>query len=102
MAPHSHTLDLSDLPHTSSVPCSFPSTPANKDTLLLLLGVDDPLHVAHEGALDGVEVIREPLQQLHLRLPQLGELPLLAPQDAHHLVLELCCHLHEERTSIHF
>lgn len=81
---------------------TFRSTSAHKDTLLLLLGVDHPLHVAHEGALDGIEVIRESLQQLHLVLPQLGELPLLAPQDAHQLILELWCHLHVERTSINF
>lgn len=81
---------------------AFHSTSAYKDTLLLLLGVDHPLHVAHEGALDGIEVIRESLQQLHLVLPQLGELPLLAPQDAHQLILELWCHLHVERTSINF
>lgn len=81
---------------------TFHSTSAYKDTLLLLLGVDHPLHVAHEGALDGIEVIRESLQQLHLVLPQLGELPLLAPQDAHQLILELWCDLHVKRTSINF
>lgn len=69
---------------------------------MLLLGVDHPLHVAHQGALDGIQVIRESLQQLHLVLTQLGELPLLAPQYAHQLILELWCHLCVEKTSIHF
>lgn len=81
---------------------AFHSTSASKDTLLLLLGVDHPLHVAHQGALDGIKVICESLQQLHLVLPQLREFPLLAPQDAHQLILELWCHLYVESTSIHF
>lgn len=85
------------LPHASQ-----PSTPiSTKDTLLLLLGVDHPLHVAHQRALNGIKVICEPLQQLHLVLTQLRELTLLAPQHTHQLFLELRCHLCVERMSTH-
>lgn len=73
-----------------------------KDTALLLLGFNQPLHVAHKAALNSIDVIHDSLHQLHLVLTQPRELLLLPPQYAHHLLLKLWCHLYEKKTRIHF
>lgn len=59
--------------------CPYPSSTAQKDTLLFMPRLEGTFYMACDGALQAFELGAQTLQQLFLAVPQFHQLSLLLP-----------------------